>query len=71
MSDLELVVIDRLAAVSIGRRERQALDRLRTLLRQWRTDQAWRCETRAIIVLERVNGSRRPRNARRRLTELS
>jgi hypothetical protein len=70
MSDLELVVIDRLAAASIGRRERQALQRLRMLLRQWRTDQALRIETRAIIVLERTNGSQRP-SKRARLTEES
>lgn len=55
MSDLELAVIDRLAAPSIERRERQALERLRTQLRQWRGDRTWRCETRAIIVLERVS----------------
>lgn len=67
MSDLELVVIDRLAAASLGGRERQALEGLRRLLRQSRGDKALRCETRAIIVLERVNGSaRRRRTARPR-----
>jgi hypothetical protein len=70
MSDLELVVIDRLASVSIAQRERQALQRLRSLLRQWRTDQALRIGTRAIIVLERTNGSHRP-SRRARLTEAS
>lgn len=58
MSDLELSVIDRLAAPALDGRERQALVRLRALLRSWRNDRSLRIETRAIIVLERVNGSR-------------
>ena len=57
MSDLELSVIDRLAAPTLEARERQALIALRTLLRKWRKDRSLRIETRAIIVLERVNGS--------------
>ena len=57
MSDLELAVIDRLTSPALAPRERQALVRLRTLLRKWRKDRALRIETRAIIVLERVNGS--------------
>jgi hypothetical protein len=57
MSDLELSVIDRLAAPALEARERQALISLRTLLRKWRKDRSLRIETRAIVVLERVNGS--------------
>ena len=57
MSDLELAVIDRLAAPTIEVRERTALLTLRTLLRKWRKDKSLRIETRAIIVLQRVNGS--------------
>jgi hypothetical protein len=52
MPDLELAVIDRLAS-STDARERKALLKLRSLLRKWRTDQTLRCETRAIIVVER------------------
>jgi hypothetical protein len=57
MSDLELSVIDRLAAPTLDARERQALVALRTLLRKWRKDRSLRIETRAIIVLERVNAA--------------
>jgi hypothetical protein len=57
MADLELSVIDRLTSPSIEPRERKALVALRTLLRKWRKDRSMRIETRAIIVLERVNGS--------------
>jgi len=53
MSDLELAVMDRLTMPSVGRPERHALKRLRTLLSEWRRDRTLRCETRAIIVLER------------------
>jgi hypothetical protein len=53
MSDLVLAVEDRLAERSLGRREAAALRRLRTQLREWRRDPNLRCETRAIIVLER------------------
>ena len=60
MSDLELAVIDRLASARVDARERQALTRLRDDLRKWRRDRTLRCETRAIIVVERVKpGSRR------------
>jgi hypothetical protein len=68
MSDLELAVVDRLAAASVGAREKQALDRLRVQLREWRRDATLRCETRSIIVVERVNGhsgSSAARNGRR------
>lgn len=60
MSDLELAVIDRLAIPSLDRRERVALEGLRTRLRQWRSDPGVRCEPRAIILLERVGGADRP-----------
>ena len=59
MSDLELAVHDRLSEPSIGRRKTTALKRLRTQLRGWRTDRSLRCETRAIIVIERGR-ARRP-----------
>lgn len=53
MSDLVLAVGDRLAEPSLGRREAAALRRLRTQLQQWRSDPGFRCESRAIIVIER------------------
>ncbi len=53
MSDLVLAVDDRLAERSLGRRETAALRRLRTQLREWRRDPSLRCDTRAIIVIER------------------
>jgi len=62
MSDLELAVVDRLASSDVEPRERQALGRLRAQLREWRGDRKLRCEMRAIIVLERVNGSHASRN---------
>ncbi len=58
MSDLELAVSDRLSEPSIGRRDTAALKRLRTQLRAWRTDRSLRCETRAIIVIERGRARR-------------
>jgi hypothetical protein len=64
MPDLELAVIDRLAMPTLEARERKALVRLREQLRKWRSDRTLRCETRAIIVLERTNhvrSSRRPK----------
>jgi hypothetical protein len=64
MSDLELAVHDRLSEPPIGRRETTALKRLRTQLRAWRTDRRLRCDTRAIIVIER---SRTRRPTRKRL----
>jgi len=54
MSDLELVVIDRLATPALEARERQALERLRVQLRKWRRNRSLRCETLAIIVIARV-----------------
>lgn len=69
MSDLELAVIDRLAAPDVEARERQALERLRALLRSSRRDRSLQCLTRAIIVLERgatAGGTRRrPSRSRR------
>jgi hypothetical protein len=59
MSDLELAVVDRLALPSLPARERQALERLRTQLRAWRTDRGLRSDTRAIIVIERITRPRR------------
>jgi hypothetical protein len=53
MSDLELAVTDRLADPAVGRRERQALVRLRVQLATWRRDHELQFHTRAIIVVER------------------
>lgn len=59
MSDLELAVIDRLSGPAVGSRERQALERLRAQLRDWRRDPSLRCEVKSIIVVDRVkNGGR-------------
>jgi hypothetical protein len=52
-ADLELAVIDRLDMAAVDHAERKALKRLQARLRQWRRDQNLRCETRAIIVIER------------------
>jgi len=54
MSDLELTVHDRLSEPPIGHRETAALKRLRA----WRTDRKLRCETRAIIVIQRGRAAR-------------
>src|SRR5471032_1003010 len=54
MSDLELAVSDRLADPTVGRRERQALAKLRTQLVTWRRDHGLQFHTRAIIVVERL-----------------
>ena len=59
MSDLELAVLDRLAEPSAAGRERHALQRLRTQLREWRRDPALRCETKSIIVVDRVKSNGR------------
>jgi len=53
LSDLELAVTDRLADPAVGRRERQALVRLRVQLATWRRDHELQFHTRAIIVVER------------------
>jgi hypothetical protein len=58
MSDLVLAVDDRLAEPSLGRREAAALRRLRAQLREWRRDPGLRCETRAIVVIERARTRR-------------
>lgn len=57
MSDLELVVIDRLADSRLDAREREALERLRTQLASWRRDRGLRFHSRSIIVVEQVSGS--------------
>jgi len=53
VADLELAVIDRMSKPTIGAREREALDDLRTHLRRWRRDPSLHCTTRSIIVVER------------------
>ena len=54
MADLELAVVDRLQSRSISLRERKALSELRGHVRRWRRDPNLRCDTRSIIVVERV-----------------
>jgi hypothetical protein len=54
MSDLELVVSDRLGDPTIERRERRALVSLRAQLTTWRRDHGLQFHTRAIIVVERL-----------------
>jgi hypothetical protein len=68
IADLELAVLDRLGDTSLSAREREALLHLRTLLGKWRHDDGLQVSSRAIIVVERVGGSRR-RSARRVKTE--
>jgi hypothetical protein len=58
MADLELAVLDRLGDVSLSAREHAALQHLRTLLARWRRDRALNVSSRAIIVVERVAGSK-------------
>ena len=55
VSELELAVIDRLEANSVEPFERDALLRLRTLLRQWRRDGV-RFESRSIVLAVRRTG---------------
>jgi hypothetical protein len=64
MADLELAVIDRLESAAAASRERKALSGLLADLRRWRHDRRLRFHTRAIIVVERVRGSRRPPSVR-------
>jgi hypothetical protein len=59
LSDLELVVIDRLADGGHSPRERAAFESLRTHLAAWRHDERLRFHNRSIIVVEEINGSRR------------
>lgn len=54
VADLELAVLDRMANRAIAPRERTALTELRGHLRRWRRDPKLRCQTRSIIVVERV-----------------
>jgi hypothetical protein len=53
VADLEIAVIDRLDAGGVPTSERQALDALRTRLREWRQDGV-QFEARAIIVARRT-----------------
>ena len=52
MTDLELAVIDSLDDPSVDARERKALRKLRSQLRNWRQDRALQFHSRAIIVVE-------------------
>jgi hypothetical protein len=65
MSDLELVVSDRLEDDAIDERERKALTRLRAQLRRWRRDRGLRFHTRAIIEVEQVGRAPSVRVGRR------
>lgn len=56
MSDLELVVIDRLSDLSLGERERDGLGALRTQLAAWRRNRRLKFHSRSIIVVEQLNG---------------
>src|SRR6266850_2799704 len=52
MSDLELAVVDRLDDSSLPPRERDALARLQSQLRDWRRDRRLSFNTRAIIEVQ-------------------
>lgn len=62
MSDLELVVGDRLAEGAPSARERQALEELQAHLRAWRQNRRLHVHTRAIILVEEA--PERPRRRR-------
>lgn len=57
VADLELAVLDRLEAPSVGPVERDALGQLRALLQQWRRDGIV-FESRSIVVAKRKQGPR-------------
>lgn len=60
VADLELAVLDRLEAPSVGAVERDALAQLRALLQQWRQEGV-AFESRAIVIAKRqVAGRARP-----------
>ena len=63
LSDLELVVIDRLGSNDLSDRERQALERLRHELVAWRHNRGLRFHSRAIIVVEECAPASRSRRA--------
>jgi hypothetical protein len=54
IADLEVAVLDRLASGMASPREQRALEQLRTQLRKWRNSRTLKCETHAILVLERA-----------------
>ena len=57
MSDLELVVIDRLGDERLEARERKALEALRAQLAEWRKDSGLTFHSRSIIVVEQTAGT--------------
>lgn len=65
MSDLELAVIDRLSDPGIDRRERVALEGLRSQLSAWRHDRKLTFHSRSIIVVEQLGGAARRAKPRR------
>lgn len=60
VADLELAVIDRLEAATVGAAERDALGKLRALLQRWRQEGV-AFESRAIIIAKRRHEAGRPR----------
>lgn len=60
VADLELAVIDRLEARSLGEAERDALMRLRALLQQWRRE-GIHFESRSIVIAHRRQDAKRTR----------
>jgi hypothetical protein len=67
MSDLELVVLDRLADDSLAAAERSGLESLRTQLAAWRRDRHLKFHSRSIIVVEQVSSSPAAAAKRRRV----
>jgi hypothetical protein len=66
IADLELAVLDRLADLKSGARERATLSELRDQLRRWRHSRALRFHSHSIIVVEHLaNTSGKPRSIRR------
>jgi hypothetical protein len=66
LSDLELAVIDRLSDAGIDRRERTALEALRSQLSTWRHDRQLTFHSRSIILVEHAaEPSRRTRSRSR------
>jgi hypothetical protein len=60
VADLELAVIDRLEAKAVGAQERDALQRMRQVLKQWRLE-GIEFESRSIIVARRQATAARTR----------
>jgi hypothetical protein len=59
MADLEVAVLDRLEAHSLGESERRILAQLRRQLREWRHDRQLNFQIRSIILVDRRRQRRR------------